>query len=155
MTIRELCSDVARTGILDITEEKAVMYQDLIGHATEGELGDLSNTPALTESFYRIYGTAYGTVAAIKFYLRYSDYVTSLKEDVEAEKIKTEEARTRNKNLNERVKYWENLAEERKGQLREAKRDMEGTLISLKDKEKEITMLKARMYDLEHKEDKR
>ncbi len=52
-TIKELCRRVAATHMLDkLDDDTVVAYQDLIGHATMEENKELSNDPALMETFY-------------------------------------------------------------------------------------------------------
>ena len=148
-TIRELCKRVASTRTLDkLTPEVIVQYQDLIGHASVEENRELSNTPELTETFYWIYGEAYGTIGAIKFYLENSNYVRNMKEKLEANELDIEDLKAINESIEKRAKYWEDIAVERKGQLEEAKRDMDGTMKRLEDSELVITALKAKIYDL-------
>jgi len=78
-TIKELCRRVAATHMLDkLDDDTVVAYQDLIGHATMEENKELSNDSALMETFYWIYGAAYGTVAAIKFYMQNSNKVENI-----------------------------------------------------------------------------
>ena len=83
--IRDLCNRVARESghLLDLHDEAVTVYQDLIGHATEKENVELCNDPALMETWYRIYGVAYGTCAAIKWYLSHSNKVTEMIADKE------------------------------------------------------------------------
>lgn len=147
-TIRELCKRVARERRLDISDEAIVQYQDLIGHATVEENQELSNTPELMETFYWIYGVAYGTVAAIKFYLNNSDKIADIQCDREEYKAKA-------KQLEDELFVARGSIKEFEGQLKETKRDMDGTLQELNRykniidvKDKEIIRLKAQMFDL-------
>ena len=155
-SIRELCNRVASDpGHLLANDNDAItVYQDLIGHATVEENKALANESALNETFYRIYGVAYGTVAAIKFYMQNSNKVYNLEAELDDYKEELERLRTMHKNSEERAKFWEDKSEEYKGQLEEAKRDMEGTVNELEKRDKEIMELKAKLYDLMQKGDK-
>ena len=146
--IRDMCKKVARNGLLDVSEKAIVDYQDMIGHATEEENKSLANDPALMESYYRIYGVAYGTIAAIKFYMANSNKVYNMKAELDDYKEELDKVRAMHKSSEERAKFWEDKTEEYKGQLKEAKRDMEGTEKRLQLTEAEVIALKAKLYDL-------
>ena len=159
-TIRELVNRVARESghLLDMNDDAVVVYQDLIGHATTEENQELANDPALNETFYRIYGVAYGTTASIKFYLNNSDKVAELQYQREEYKAafedKCKELETANERIKAREKEVDKLCEnieELKGRLAETKRDMEGTLKVLNDKDRLIMALKAKLYDMMQK----
>ena len=147
-TIRDLVKRVARERRLDLNDEAIVQYQDLIGHATVEENQELANTPELMETFYWIYGAAYGTVAAIKFYLNNSDKIADLQCEKEEYKAKAEKTAKELETARGSIKELE-------GQLKETKRDMDGTLKELdaykgvvNTQDREIMKLKAKMYDL-------
>lgn len=149
-TIRELVNRVARESghMLDLNDDAVVVYQDLIGHATEEENTELCNDPAVNETWYRIYGVAYGTTAAIKWYLNHSNKIAEMQCDLEEYKAmaekKTEELKAAK---DDSLTQFERAADAEKV-IEEMKRDMEGTLKALKEKEEEIIQLKARLYDL-------
>ena len=149
-TIRELCNRVARESghLLDLHDEAVTAYQDLIGHATEEENTELCNDPALNETWYRIYGVAYGTTAAIKWYLNHSNKIAEMQCDLEEYKAKAAKLEADLKDAKESAGIQKANAETLNGQLYECKRDMEGTLKALEEKDKEIVVLKARLYDL-------
>lgn len=149
-TIRELCNRVARESghLLDLHDESVTVYQDLIGHATEEENTELCNDPALNETWYRIYGVAYGTTAAIKWYLNHSNKIAEMQFDLEEYKAKASKLEEELKDAKERAGAQKANAENLNSQLYECKRDMEGTLKALEEKDKEIVVLKARLYDL-------
>lgn len=147
-TIRELCKRVAATGGLDLDNESIIAYQDLIGNATLEENADISNTPELMESFYRIYGAAYGTVAAIKYYMQSSNRILDMQYELGEYKAILE-------GKEKIIEEERNLKKDYKNRFDEALRDMEGTekeLMSykaeLEAKNKEIIELKAKLYDL-------
>lgn len=149
-TIRELCNRVARESghLLDLHDEAVTAYQDLIGHATEEENTELCNDPAVNETWYRIYGVAYGTTAAIKWYLNHSNKIAEMQCDLEEYKAKAAKLEEELKDAKERAGIQKANAETLNSQLYECKRDMEGTLKALEEKDKEIVVLKARLYDL-------
>lgn len=147
-TIRDLCKEVARTGLLDTSEEAVIQYQDLIGHATEEENRTLSNDGALMESYYRIYGLAYGTVAAIKFYMKNSEKVTEMQSENIAAKLQIEDLEVMRKNASKAEDFWRNKAEEYKEKLEKANKDIELANKQIHLKDVAMVSLKARMYDL-------
>ena len=147
-TIRDLCKRVASTHGFDTDNESIVAYQDLIGHATEEENTELCNDPALNETWYRIYGVAYGTCAAIKWYLNHSNKVTEMVADKEYYENEAKAAMKKIDELKKQVEVQKGNAVTLNNQLYEIKRDMEGTVKELASKEKEIIELKAKMYDL-------
>lgn len=147
-TIRDLCKRVAATRGLDTDMESITQYQDLIGHATLEENADIANTPELTETFYRIYGLAYGTVEAIKYYMNNSNKVIGMRYEIDEYKGVIESLKNAEQVQKER-------AEDFKGKLEEAKRDMDGTMNrisllegALAERDAEIVQLKAKLFDL-------
>ena len=148
-TIRDLVKRVARERRLDLNDDAIVQYQDLIGHATVEENQELANTPELMETFYWIYGAAYGTVAAIKFYLNNSDKIADLQCEKEEYKAKAEKTAKELETARGSIKELE-------GQLHETVRDMDGMSREVEDlksiiddDQTEITRLKALLFDLQ------
>ena len=147
MTIRELTNEVARTGMLDVSKEKVVEYQDMIGHASVEENKKLLNS-TLMESFLRIYGVAYGTNAAIRYYLQNSEAqldkerkINALTKDIEGMCKKANELEKENMN------YYK-LSEENIqiiGKLERERDEWEQNYHVLED---EMIRLKAKLYDL-------
>ena len=147
-TIRELCKRVAATNSFDTGNDAVIAYQDLIGHATVEENQAISNTPELVESFYKVYGVAYGTCAAIKFYLNNSDKLADMQCDLEEAKAKAEKE---HKDLVDARQYILEL----EGKVKECKRDMDETLKEMEllngaitERDEEIVQLKAKLFDL-------
>lgn len=149
-TIRELCKGVVGgwLPLMANDNEAIVIYQDLIGHATVEENRDLANDPALMETFYRIYGIAYGTVAAIKFYLTNSDKIAAMQADIEYNKDKVKRLETQLETERKTSKFWNDKADEYKDMFEESKCGMEETQKVLNDKDRLIMALKAKLYDL-------
>ena len=146
--IRDLVLRVARTRQLDLNEDAVVAYQDLIGHATVEENRELSNTPELTETFYWIYGAAYGTVGAIKFYLNNSNKIFELQDDLAEYEAKLKDA----ENMAEK---WESLARTKGQHLNKceeektaALKEVDACKAVIETQEREITRLKAQLFDL-------
>lgn len=151
-TIRELCKSVAGNcaHLLDINNDAVTVYQDLIGHATVEENMELANDPALMETFYRIYGVAYGTTAAIKYYLNNSDKILEMKADLDYNKDKIAQLDSQLETERKTVKFWNDKADEYREKLNESKQDMEGTIKALEMVRKENIELKAKLYDLQN-----
>ena len=151
-TIRELCKRVAARKGLDTDMESVTAYQDLIGHASVQENHELANTPELKETFYWIYGVAYGTVEAIKFYHANSDKLAKVREEREEYKAKVDTYVKANQDLNGKLETKDKI-------INELNRDMDGTMKALDEareiiaaRDAEIMALKAKLYDLEHVE---
>ncbi len=150
--IRDLCKKIASNvaHLLVYDNDAIVIYQDLIGHATVEENKELANDPALMETFYRIYGVAYGTTAAIKFYLNNSDTIAELKADLEYYKDKVEQFNTQLETERKTAKCWRDKADELQEKLYKAEEDKEKTISSLETVRKETIELKAKLYDLQN-----
>ena len=147
-TIRELVNRVAASHVLDVNDGDRVKYQDLIGHATLEENAELANDPALNETFYWIYGAAYGTTAAIKFYLNNSNKIAELQADLEYNKDKVTRLEKDLEEQKQLAKTWEEEVKTESKKLAEARRDMDGTVQALEMVRKENIELKAKLYDL-------
>lgn len=151
-TIKELCRRVAATHMLDkLDDDTVVAYQDLIGHATMEENKELSNDPALMETFYWIYGAAYGTVAAIKFYMQNSNKVENILAERDTYKADYEGLKETKRLLSEQLETAKKNSETLCDKLYEAKQEIDDTLEKLKTKDAEIVELKAKLYDLMNK----
>jgi uncharacterized protein with von Willebrand factor type A (vWA) domain len=148
-TLRELLNRIAaHNGCMDVDIESITQYQDLFGHASVEENIELSNTPELRETYYRVYGVAYGTIEAIRHYCKYSQFMADMKYEIEKYKelaeLKTVELKTARESILEL-----------EGQLKECKRDMDGTVNELEAHKgvidtnlREISRLKVKLYDL-------
>lgn len=146
MTIRELTKEVARTGMLDISKEKVVEYQDLIGHTSVEENRELLNS-TLMESYLRIYGVAYGTNAALRYYLNNSEAqldrdrkISGLTKDIEGMCKKVSELEKENKELHDL--NMENI--QIIGKLERERDEWELRYHALED---DVIKLKAKLYD--------
>ena len=126
--------------IMDCTEQAICDYQDMIGHSSIEQLEELANG-AFIDTFYKVYGLAYGTGEAIKFYCQHSDKIKSLKDDLE----KTE------RESNRFQKMFNDIHEEHQKtvqtcyetELKAHDLEVENTKLN-----KEIIKLKAKLYDL-------
>lgn len=147
-TIRDLCKRVASMNGLEIDNESVIVYQDLIGHATLEENYELANDPALMESFYRIYGVAYGTIAAIKFYMTNSKKVIELNAELEYQKNKVDELNVMLKSSHKEEEFWRSKSDEYKEALKEKEATIKATTDALEAQVRENTELKARLYDM-------
>lgn len=161
--LKELVKQVARTGFLEVTEEKIVEYQDMIGHSTLEELHQLANPNNGEEqrAFYRIHDVAYGVIATITFYVNNSDKL----EDRIAEREKeayNDGANAREVVMQERVdqkqqacEIWQAEAEQYKQDYERAKQDAQDFYKKAVDRRQEIeklqaeiVALKAKLYDM-------
>ena len=65
--------------IMDCNMEAVCEYQDMIGHSSIEQLEELANG-SYKESFYRLYGIAYGTIEAIKFHCNHGQKIREILE---------------------------------------------------------------------------
>lgn len=144
----------AATGGLDITNEAICEYQDMIGHSSIEQLNDLANGPQ-KETFYRVYGVAYGTIAAIKFYCENSKRLAEIIEEHDEARLDAEEEAERQKEAAER---WEARYNEQFERREEAEKaglriiDEKSELqTQLEEAQREIVELKVKMFDLMNK----
>ena len=146
-TLEELLKEITSTRRFDIDTEAAIQYQDLIGHSNLQELGQLANGD-YKEMFFNIYQVAYGTIEAIKFWAKHSNYcidlryekdeATARKEIAEAElKARTDDYNTISGLLTNANKAIEEMHEVQKA-----------AQIELDAQRAEIVALKAKLYDL-------
>lgn len=150
-TIRDLCKRVAATGGFDTDNDSVIAYQDLIGHATMEENAELANEPALMESYYRIYGVAYGTIAAIKFYMQNSNKVIDMDYQLNEYKASFEAKCKELEFANEKIKAREKEVEKLCENMEELKGKISGYKASITERDREIMKLKAKLYDLMQK----
>lgn len=146
--LKKTVQHIQSSHVMNCTEEAITRYQDMIGHSSIEELTELANTDVYKETFYKVYGIAYGTVEAIRFYLNNSNKIKDLleeKADIEADrdlyKKYRDEAIEENKKSTELLlkSYKEN--DSLKKQTEEA-----GNRIT--ELEAENQALKAKLYDL-------
>lgn len=149
-TIRELCKKIASNcaHLLVCDEDAVVIYQDLIGHATVEENKALANDPALMETFYRIYGVAYGTVAAIKFYMDNSNRVYNMKAELEDYKEEYEKRKDECEGLKERITNLQEIIKDKEAQIVTESRDKDEYIKAIEMLRKENIELKAKLYDM-------
>jgi predicted RNase H-like nuclease (RuvC/YqgF family) len=65
--------------VTDCTTEAICEYQDMIAHSSIEQLEELANG-SYKESFYRLYGIAYGTIEAIRFHCKHSQNIREILE---------------------------------------------------------------------------
>lgn len=126
---------------LETDMESIFHYQDLIGHSTIEDLREHSNNEDLKEDFYRVYGLAYGTVAAIRYYVKNSEKIQDLLDRVDYLEADVADAEDKLKEANEKYK---NLAEDHVKLFSESER---AKAENEKLREENIR-LKARMFDM-------
>ena len=151
----------AATGGLDVTNEAICEYQDMIGHSSIEQLNELANGTQ-KETFYRVYGVAYGTIAAIKFYCENSRKLAEIIEEHEEAALDAEEradeAERKAKQWKESAEAWQNRCIEQSQRREEAEK--EGCRIidekselqtQLEEAQREIVELKVKLFDLMNK----
>lgn len=142
-----LLKRVQATGGLDCDQASICDYQDMIGHSSREQLKELANGVYI-ETFYKVYGLAYGTVEAIRFYTKNSENIEtllysrdSLQCDLEEEKEKTEKAKEEAKKNFDTAARMRDEWEKEKTEKENIKKDLEKA-------QAEIIELKAKLYDL-------
>lgn len=143
----KLLQHVQATHGFDTDEKTVCDYQDMIGHSSEEQLTELANG-AYKESFYRIYGCAYGTIEAIKFFTKHGEKILAMlseNADLKCDLEIAEDNAKKNFDLAEKNRQsWieeKNRANNAENQITEKEKE----IASLQD---EIIRLKARLYDL-------
>lgn len=136
----KLISTTAITGGLDVSQEAINEYQDMIGHSTAEELRTAANGKN-NETFYRIYGHAYGTTEAIKFYMKNSDKVQEILHERDDWQAQAEEEEERAKSMTRQY-----LAVNK--QYGEALEELTAAQGTIEAQAAEIIELKAKLYDL-------
>ena len=141
----------SHAGMIPTDTESIVLMQDIFGHSTVEELHDAANDKQ-KELFYRIYGIAYGTIEAIKFYVAESEKMQELRSDVEYYKGRCEEL---HKSLNEKEAmierqisgYQDKLENWKQEKISQDIKELNLTEENQKLKQ-EVIELKAKLYDL-------
>lgn len=150
----KLINMTAATGGLDVTNEAICDYQDMIGHSSIEQLHELANGKQ-KETFYRVYGVAYGTIEAIKFYCENSRKLAEIIEEHDEARLDAEE---RADKAEEEAKHWKNQCEDTKEELFKVADEKAGheweevhAKAALEDARQEIVELKAKLWDLTNK----
>lgn len=136
----ELLKKTQASGLLDISNEAICDYQDMIARSNEDQLSELANG-TLKESFYRVYGYAFGTVEAIRFHCKHGRKIQEmicenedLKDDIEHLNTKLQKTEETAENFRE---LW-HKADQKKIQLE----------CDVVNQRQEIIELKAKLYDM-------
>lgn len=142
-----LLKKVQTTGGLDCDQASICDYQDMIGHSTQEQLKELSNGVYIS-TFYRVYGLAYGTTEAIKFYMQNSDKVYNLMLDRDSLKCDLEEMTDKYDHAMLEVKKNFDTAARMRDEWEKEKTEKENVKKDLEKAQAEIIELKAKLYDL-------
>ena len=150
----KLINRTTATGGMEVTDEAICDYQDMIGHSSIEQLHELANGKQ-KETFYRVYGVAYGTIAAIKFYCENSRKLAGIIEEHDEARLDAEEEAERQKEAAERweARYNEQFARREDAEASGCRLiDKNATLAKeLEDARREIVELKAKLWDLTNK----
>lgn len=146
-TLEELIAEISATGMIETTTEAAIHYQDLIGHSTTETLYNLANG-SQNQEFYKVYGIAYGTIAAIKCYMEYSQKQIDLRSDLDEVKAKLELSRETLLTLEKDYESMYETAEKHRQAWVKATEETKEAQKKIEAQAAEITQLKARLYDL-------
>jgi predicted transcriptional regulator len=142
-----LLKKVQTTGGLDCDQASVCDYQDMIGHSTQEQLKDLSNDVYI-RAFYRVYGLAYGTTEAIKFYMQNSDKVYNILLERDGLKCDLEEMTDKYDHAMLEVKKNFDTAARMRDEWEKEKTEKENIKKDLEKAQAEIIELKAKLYDL-------
>lgn len=144
--LEELLKEVQATRGLDTNIEFITHVQDLIGHSTIDELHDLSWQ--YKETFYRVYDEAEGVEATMRFFAEHSRFSTNLQEqlaEAEADRDKYHALWKVEKETAERHAESMQLDDKEIKKLKLKATEDQATIDKL---QKELTTLKAKLYDL-------
>lgn len=154
--LKKVIEKVARTGMLETSEEKAIEYQDMIGHSTESQLAELANPEngELRRAFYKIHDVAYGTINTIVFYVNHSEKLANnIADQVEEAEKQTEERMK--KIIDCKQKELENTCGElfdTRIKADKASEENERLKEIIESQRNEIINLKAKLFDYMNKE---
>lgn len=143
----ELLKKTQSSGMLDISNEAVCEYQDMIAHSNEDQLSELANG-TLKESFYRVYGYAYGTVEAIRFHCKHGDKILDMLHENSELQAEIENLNTVIEGLKEKVKSAHETAENYREYWHEENQKAITQKMTIDKQEREIIELKAKLYDM-------
>lgn len=144
--LEELLKEVQATRGIDTSIEFITHVQDLIGHSTSEELHDLSRQ--YKETFYRVYDEAEGIEATIRFYKFHSAWTEDLQTRLAEAEADRDKFEFMYDNLKETLETtttdFQDLQQRNKDNLKELVNKQQ----EIDELKKELTTLKAKLYDL-------
>ncbi len=143
----ELLNATQARRTLDCSTKAVCEYQDMIAHSDEDQLEELSRGP-LMESFYWVYGAAYGTYESIRFYHRHSQKYEAMQCKIADYEAEIEELEAENKALQEAAKKTEGRLNEAAAIAQKNRDELVATQKRAQGLERIIIELKAKLYDL-------
>lgn len=145
-SLEELLKEVQATRGLDTSIEFITHVQDLIGHSTEDQLYELSKQ--YKETFYRVYDEAEGIESTLRFFASYSKFSENLQTqlaEAEADRDKYHALWKVEKETAER--HAESMQQDEK-EIKKLKLKATEDQTTIDQLQKELTTLKAKLYDL-------
>jgi chromosome segregation ATPase len=145
-SLEELLKEVQATRGLDTNIEFITHVQDLIGHSTEDQLYELSKQ--YKETFYRVYDEAEGIESTLRFFASYSKFSENLQTqlaEAEADRDKYHALWKVEKETAER--HAESMQQDEK-EIKKLKLKATEDQTTIDQLQKELTTLKAKLYDL-------
>lgn len=143
----ELLKKTQASGLLDISNEAICDYQDMIAHSDEDQLEELADG-TLKESFYRVYGYAYGTVEAIRFHCKHGRKIQEMICENEDLKDDIEKLKTDIKNLKASLEKAYETSEKFRELWQEADQEKTQLECDVVNQRQKIIELKAKLYDM-------
>ena len=123
------------------TDEASICeYQDMIGHSSVEDLAELANG-VYKETFYRIYGMAYGTIEAIRFHCQHGEKILDICR-------RNDELQADVEDLTDTLKKKQETAEKLQQGYQKALEDIKAAEDRATKLEAENIALKAKLYDL-------
>jgi hypothetical protein len=145
-SLEELLKEVQATRGLDTNIEFITHVQDLIGHSTANQLYELSKQ--YKETFYRVYDEAEGIESTLRFFASYSKF----SEDLQIQLTDAEADRDKYQHLYKTEKESRELdlkeLQELRGIHNKNLTELVNKQIEVDELKKELTTLKAKLYDL-------
>jgi chromosome segregation ATPase len=145
-SLEELLKEVQATRGLNTNIEFITHVQDLIGHSTEDQLYELSKQ--YKETFYRVYDEAEGIESTLRFFASYSKFSENLQTqlaEAEADRDKYHALWKVEKETAER--HAESMQQDEK-EIKKLKLKATEDQTTIDQLQKELTTLKAKLYDL-------
>lgn len=138
----------SESGHILATDEASICeYQDMIGHSSVEDLAELANG-VYKETFYRVYGMAYGTIEAIRFHCQHGEKILEICRRNDELQADVEDLTDTLKRKDEQIARKQETAEKFQQGYEKALADIKAAEERAAKAEAENIALKAKLYDL-------
>lgn len=133
--------------ILDTNTAAICDYQDMIAHSDVDKLEELSRG-SLKEAFYWVYGAAYGTYEALRFFYTHAEQLEAMRERIADNEAEIEALQARKEEAKKEAAKNMDLAEKNRAAWQETTEDLKQAQKTIEAQAAEIIKLKAKLYDM-------